>query len=93
MVLGVDRKTATEFSFFLAMPTLAGAAAYDLWKNRAGLTEEGDLLLAVGFVVAFITAVIVVRWFVNFISRNDFTPFAWYRIVVGLGMLALLSLR
>jgi undecaprenyl-diphosphatase len=93
MLLGVDRRTATEFSFFLAMPTLLGAAVYDLYKNRAGITDEGGLALAVGFIVAFITALLVVRWLVAFISRHNFTPFAWYRMALGVFMLGLLALR
>jgi undecaprenyl-diphosphatase len=93
MLLGVDRRTATEFSFFLAMPTLLGAAVYDLYKNRAGITDEGGLALAVGFITAFITALLVVRWLVAFISRHNFTPFAWYRMALGVFMLGLLALR
>ena len=93
MLLGVDRRTATEFSFFLAMPTLLGAAVYDLYKNRAGITDEGGLVLAVGFIVAFFTALLVVRWLVSFISRHNFTPFAWYRMALGAFMLGLLALR
>ncbi|MSO93830.1 MAG: undecaprenyl-diphosphate phosphatase [Rhodospirillales bacterium] len=93
MVFGVDRKTATEFSFFLAIPTIFGAAAYDLWKNREGLTAEGGLLLAVGFVVAFATAMLTVRWLIGFVGRHSFAPFAWYRIALGALLIAALSLR
>ena len=93
MVLGVDRKAATEFSFFLAIPTLLGAAVYDLWKNRAGLTAEGGLLVAIGFVVAFATAMLTVRWLIGFVGRHSFVPFAWYRIALGVLLIAVLSLR
>jgi undecaprenyl-diphosphatase len=93
MLLGVDRKAATEFSFFLAIPTMLAATVYDLWKNRAGLTSEGVDLIAIGFVVAFLSALPVVRAFVGFVSRRGFAPFAWYRIVAGLAMMALLLLR
>ncbi len=92
MLLGVERRTATEFSFFLAIPTMFAAAAYDLFKNRAGLTLDGAGLIAVGFVIAFLSALFVVRWMIAFISRHGFVPFAWYRIAVGLLMLALLGL-
>jgi undecaprenyl-diphosphatase len=91
LLLGVERRTAAEFSFFLAIPTMLGAATYDLWKNRADLTMDGSMLIAVGFVTAFISALLVVRWFVNFVGRHGFSPFAWYRIVIGaIGLAALL---
>ncbi|MGE0225303.1 MAG: undecaprenyl-diphosphate phosphatase [Acetobacteraceae bacterium] len=90
LMLGVGRKTAAEFSFFLAVPTLLGAAVYDLYKNRGGLTSEGWELIAVGFLMAFISAMLVIRWFVGFVSRHGFTPFAWYRIVAGIVLLVAL---
>lgn len=91
LLLGVERRTAAEFSFFLAIPTMLGAATYDLWKNRADLTTDGSLLIAVGFVTAFLAALAVVKWFVNFVARHGFSPFAWYRIVIGtIGLVALL---
>ena len=93
MVLGVDRRTATEFSFFLAIPTLMGAAVFDLWKNRASLTSEGEILIAIGFVTAFATTLAVVRWLIGFVGRHSFAPFAWYRIVLGTALLALLFTR
>ena len=93
MLLGVGRTAATEFSFFLAIPTMFGASAYELWKNRAVLDFNGATEIAVGFVVAFIAALIVVRAFVGFIARHDFRPFAWYRIAAGIVMVvALLAL-
>lgn len=90
LMLRVDRPAATEFSFFLAIPTMLGAAVYDLYKNRAILSFHGGIDIAVGFVVAFIAALIVVRWLVEFVSRHGFGVFAWYRI--GVGALALIGL-
>ena len=93
LLLGVERKTAAEFSFFLAIPTMLGAASYDLWKNRAGITTEGGLVIAAGFLAAFVTALLVVRWFVGFVARHGFSPFAWYRIAFGSALLIVLQLR
>lgn len=93
LLLRVDRRAATEFSFFLAIPTMLAATVYDLWKNRAGLTEDGILVIAVGFITAFLAALAVVRVVVDFISRRGFAPFAWYRIAVGFLMLAILFSR
>lgn len=93
MLLGVDRKTATEFSFFLAIPTIFGAATYDLWKNRDGLTVDGSLLLVIGFVAAFATAMLTVKWLIAFVGRHSFVPFAWYRIALGTGLLAAIVVR
>lgn len=84
--LGVERRTAAEFSFFLAIPTMLGASVLELTKNRAALAAgegAGLLEIAIGFVVSFLVAVVVVRWFVGIVSRRGFGPFAWYRIVVG----------
>src|SRR5215468_10675251 len=83
LMLRVDRPAATEFSFFLAIPTMLGAAVYDLYKNRAILSLDNGLVIAIGFVVAFFAALFVVRRLVDFVSRNGFGVFAWYRIVVG----------
>jgi undecaprenyl-diphosphatase len=83
MMFRVDRAPATQFSFFLAIPTMLGATVYDLYKNRAIITTDGAALIAVGFVVAFIAAMFVVRRLVDFVSRHGFGVFAWYRIVVG----------
>ena len=93
LLLGVERRTAAEFSFFLAIPTMFGAATYDLWKNRDGLTAEGGLLIAVGFLAAFAAGLVVVRWFIGFVARHGFAPFAWYRIVLGSVLLVALLLR
>ena len=87
LLMGVTRRAAAEFSFFLAVPTLAGAAVYDLYKNRADLSADGMGLIAVGFVTAFLGSLWVIRWFVGFVSRHGFAPFAWYRIVAGLVLL------
>ena len=90
LLLGLDRKVATEFSFFLAIPTMFAATAYDLFKNRDLLAADDLGLIAVGFVTAFLAAMLVVRSVIAFISRHGFVPFAWYRIAVGCLMLALL---
>ncbi len=92
LMLRVDRPAATEFSFFLAIPTMLGATVYDLYKNRAILSFDGAVLIAIGFVVAFIAALFVVRRLVEFVSRHGFGVFAWYRIVVGTIALAALAL-
>jgi undecaprenyl-diphosphatase len=93
LLLRVDRRAATEFSFFLAIPTMLAATVYDLWKNRATLTDEGLLVIAVGFIAAFLAAMLVVRVVVEFVARRGFAPFAWYRIAVGFLMLAILFSR
>ena len=90
LLLGVDRKTATLFSFFLAIPTMLGATVYDLFKNRHTLDASGAEVILVGFIVAFLSALLVVRWLVGFVGRHGFGPFAWYRIVLGVAMLGLL---
>lgn len=83
LMLKVDRKTAAEFSFFLAIPTMFGAAALDIYKNAGELVSGDAAVIAIGFIVAFISALIVVRGFVDFVGRHGFIPFAWYRIIVG----------
>jgi undecaprenyl-diphosphatase len=93
MMFKVDRATAAEFSFFLAIPTMVAASAYDVYKNRAELTLNDAQVIAIGFVVAFVSALLVVRWLIGFISRHGFGPFAWYRIMVGALMLGLLIAR
>lgn len=89
--LGVERRTAAEFSFFLAVPTMIGASTLELVKNReevfSGAGAVGLDAIAVGFVVSFIVAVIVIKAFVHFVSRHGFGPFAWYRIVAGIAAL------
>jgi undecaprenyl-diphosphatase len=93
--LGVERRTAAEFSFFLAIPTMLGATVLELAKNgdkiatgRVGWDEIG-----VGFVVSFVVAVLVIKWFVGIVSKHGFAPFAWYRIVAGIIAIAWLSVR
>lgn len=91
MLLGLSKRAAAEFSFFLAMPTMAGAFAYDLYKNHAFLDAAAFQSIAVGFIFAFVSGVIVVRYLLEFVSRYGFAPFAWWRIIVGgLGLGALL---
>jgi undecaprenyl-diphosphatase len=88
MLFGLSRPAATQFSFFLAIPTLLAACAYDFLKNRA-LFSASDLQgLAIGFVAAFVAAFFCVRWLLRYVSRHDFIPFAWYRIAFGLLILA-----
>ncbi len=83
ILLGCSRIVAVEFSFFLAIPTMIAASGYSLMKNGLTMTSEEVLVLSVGFVVSFIVALIVVAGFVNFISKRDFKPFGYYRIVLG----------
>ena len=83
MLFGLSRRAATEFSFFLAVPTLIAAGAYDFYKNRA-LFEAGDFgVFSVGFVVSFVSAFLCVRWLLRYIATHDFSAFAWYRIAFG----------
>jgi undecaprenyl-diphosphatase len=88
MMLGLSRKAATEFSFFLAIPTLLGATFYSLYKERALLSAADLPLFGVGTVAAFVSAFLCVRWLLRYISTHDFTIFAWYRIVFGLVVIA-----
>lgn len=83
LLMGLDRKTAAEFSFFLAVPTMAAATVYALYKEREFLNADDLGLIAIGFVTAFVAALLVVRWLVGFVARHGFAPFAWYRIVLG----------
>ena len=87
MLFGLSRKAATEFSFFLAIPTLLAATVYSLYKARALLTAADLPLFTVGTVAAFISAFFCVRWLLRYISSHDFTAFAWYRIAFGLVIL------
>ena len=90
LMLGVNRRAAAEFSFFLSMPTMAGAFAVDLYANRALLDFAALSDIAVGFGVAFVTAVMVVRWVLSYVSRHGFALFGWWRIIVGSVAMALL---
>ena len=83
LAMGAERKTAAEFSFFLAVPTMAGATAYALYKDRALLCADDLGMIAIGFGAAFIVALLVVKAFVAIVARHGFAPFAWYRIIVG----------
>ena len=89
MLFGLSRKAATEFSFFLAIPTLLGATAYSLYKARDVLSVQDLPLFGIGTVASFVSAFLCVRWLLRYISSHDFTIFAWYRI--GFGILVLLS--
>ena len=88
MLLGLSRQAATDFSFFLAIPTLIGAGAYSVYKERALLSVADIPLFAVGLVFSFISAWLCVRWLLKFISTHNFIPFAWYRIAFGILVLA-----
>jgi undecaprenyl-diphosphatase len=88
MLLGLSRKAATDFSFYLAIPTLIGAGVYSLYKERALLSMADLPMFLVGLVFSFISAWICVRWLLRYISTHSFTPFAWYRIAFGLVVLA-----
>ena len=83
MMLGLSRKAATEFSFYLAIPTLMGAGVYSLYKERALLSVNDVPMFAVGLVFSFISALVCVRWLLRYISTHNFVPFAWYRIAFG----------
>ncbi len=83
MLFGLSRKAATEFSFFLAVPTLIAAGGYDFLKHRALFSAEHLAPLAVGMVVSFFSAFVVIRWLIRYVATHDFKPFAWYRIVFG----------
>ena len=89
LLVGMDRKTASEFSFFLALPTMFAATLYDAYKNRALLAEEHAMWLVLGLAAAFVTALAVIALFLAFIKRHTFRVFAYYRIVFGLVVLAL----
>jgi undecaprenyl-diphosphatase len=90
MLLGADKRAAAEFSFFLAIPTMVGAFAYDFYKNRAEMTTDHLGIIAIGFVVSFVVAIVVVKTFLEYVTRHGFTLFAWWRVIVGtLGLVAL----
>lgn len=90
MLFGADKRSAAEFSFYLAMPTMAGAFAYDLYKNSAAMTAGNTLIVAVGFITSFIAGWIVVKGLLEYVSRHGFALFAWWRLIVGtLGLIGL----
>jgi undecaprenyl-diphosphatase len=93
LLMGADKRSAAEFSFFLAMPTMAGAFAYDLYKNWSVLRPDDVQSIALGFAVSFVAGVLVVRYLLDFVSHHGFALFAWWRIIVGgSGLLALAAL-
>lgn len=87
MLFGLSRVAATEFSFFLAIPTLLAATGYEFVKNRALLVGSDLSMIGVGFIVAFVSAFLVVRWLLRYVAHHDFVPFAWYRIAFGVVIL------
>jgi undecaprenyl-diphosphatase len=90
MLLGADRRSAAEFSFYLAMPTMAGAFAYDLYKNGAHMSADNILIVGIGFVTSFIAGWFVVKRFLDYVSGHGFDLFAWWRVIVGtLGLIGL----
>lgn len=88
MIFGLSRQAATEFSFYLAIPTLIGAGAYSLWKQRETLAAADVPLFAIGAVVSFVSALVCIRWLIRYVSTHDFRVFAWYRIAFGVVILA-----
>jgi undecaprenyl-diphosphatase len=91
-LLGVERKAAAEFTFYLAVPTMLGASVFDLYKNWSLLDWSAGTTIAVGFVVSFIVAYVVVKTFIAFVGRFGLAPFGWYRIAVGLALFGLIYL-
>jgi undecaprenyl-diphosphatase len=87
-LLGVERKAAAAFTFYLAVPTMFGASVFELYKKHAALTSANMEIIAIGFVVSFIVAFFVVKTFIGFIGRYGLKPFGWYRIVAGLALIA-----
>lgn len=92
LLFGAEKRAAAEFSFFLAMPTMAGAFAYDLYRNRDVLSADDAAIIGVGFVAAFLSGVLVVRYLLDFVSRHGFAPFAYWRIAVGIVGLATIAI-
>ena len=91
--LGIERRTAAEFSFFLAIPTMLGATTLSLAKHPGDLGQAGAGGIALGFVVSFVVALVVIKWFIGIVSRRGFAPFGWYRIVAGAVALIWLGMR
>ncbi len=83
MLFGLSRVAATEFSFFLAIPTLFAATIYSLWKDASLIGAQSQFPFGVGFVAAFVSAFACVRWLIRYVAHHDFIPFAWYRIAFG----------
>ena len=84
LLLGFSRKTAAEFSFFLAIPTIFAASVFDFFSNFHNITHTDVSLILVGLITSFLSAILVIKWFINFVSKNNFVPFGIYRIVVGI---------
>jgi undecaprenyl-diphosphatase len=93
MLMGLDRPAAAEFSFFLAMPTMMAAFAHSLLKVRHQLSSDRAAEIAVGFIMAFVASLLVVRPFLAFVRRRGFAPFAWYRIALGLALFIAIAAR
>lgn len=93
LTLGVERRTAAEYSFFLAIPTMMGATTLALWKARHEIGDSQATAIAIGFVVSFVVAMVVIKWFLNVVTKHGFAPFAWYRIVAGSAALIWLLAR
>jgi undecaprenyl-diphosphatase len=90
MLLGADRRAAAEFSFWLAMPAMGGALAYDLYRNHGQMSADNTTIAAIGFAVSFVAAGFVVKTFLDFVSSHGFRLFAWWRVIIGsLGLIAL----
>ncbi|MBI1340393.1 undecaprenyl-diphosphate phosphatase [bacterium] len=90
MLIGVDKRAAAEFSFFLAIPIMVGAFVLDFWESRDALTSDSLAIIAVGFVASFVFGLIVVRYMLDFVQKRGFAPFGWWRIIVGAAGLALI---
>ncbi len=90
LLMGADRRAAAEFSFFLSIPTMVAAVGYDLWDNRAALDTSAVHEIAIGFAAAFVSAMFVVRWLLAFLNQHGFALFGWWRIILGVGVWALL---
>ena len=90
MLMGIERRAAAEFSFFMAIPIMVGAFALDVYKSRDSLDAGHMGIVAIGFVVAFLSGLVVIKYMLDFVSKRGFTPFAWWRIVVGVVGLALI---
>lgn len=93
MLLGVEKRAAAEFSFFLAIPTMVAAFALDAWESRKAIDMAHVGIIAVGFVVSFVVALVVIRWMLDVVTKRGFALFGWWRIAVGAGGLAWLALR
>jgi undecaprenyl-diphosphatase len=90
LLLGGDKRSAAEFSFFLAIPTMVGAFAYDLYKSRDQLSLDSAGLIAIGFVVSFLSGLVVIKTMLGFVQKRGYAPFGWWRILVGgVGLLLL----